>query len=259
MSDFANAARVFDDLAAAYPAHELAPMVSYLSGWSHFSRGEFDKARVPPFAAGPRRSPARESGRAEEPVPVRQEPPEPEEDRRGGARPPADRRRLSAHRVVAGRAVRLRQRARGLRPDAAGGGRVQEAGRTRSPTVPLREDASYRRAETFYLGGMLPEARAAFDDYRTRFPPREARRRGAVLGRKGGDVHGRRNGGGPPVGTPRCRLPRQLVPRHRPCSRPRRPTRGAAVPAGPRPVHAVHGRSTRTRRAPRARTSARSR
>ena len=28
----------------------------------------------------------------------------------------------------------------------------------------------YRRAETFYLRGMLPEARAAYDDYRTRFP-----------------------------------------------------------------------------------------
>ena len=38
------------------------------------------------------------------------------------------------------------------------------------PDSPLREDAMYRRAETFYLRGMLPEARAAFDDYRTRFP-----------------------------------------------------------------------------------------
>ena len=45
MSDFAHAARVFDDLASAYPSHELAPMVLYLSGWAHFSSGEFDTAR----------------------------------------------------------------------------------------------------------------------------------------------------------------------------------------------------------------------
>ncbi|MGA2381739.1 MAG: tetratricopeptide repeat protein [Spirochaetia bacterium] len=45
MSDFARAARVFDDLASAYPSHELAPMVLYLSGWAHFSSGEFDTAR----------------------------------------------------------------------------------------------------------------------------------------------------------------------------------------------------------------------
>ena len=51
MSDFANASRVFDDLGTTYPSHELAPMVSYLSGWSHFSSGEYDKAAAA-FAEG---------------------------------------------------------------------------------------------------------------------------------------------------------------------------------------------------------------
>ena len=85
MSDFANAARVFDDLAAAYPSHELTPMVSYLSGLVPFQQGRVRQGGsgvcqgIGPVRAG--------RPRAEEPVPVREEPSQPEEDSTRQRRP----------------------------------------------------------------------------------------------------------------------------------------------------------------------------
>jgi TolA-binding protein len=167
MSDFGNAALVFDDLAAAFPSHELAPMVFYLSGWSHFSRGEFDKAA----GAFARTSAMPDQGD----LAVKSQ-------------------YLYAKSLLNGRklddAMPALLRLAGANPptpwssdalfDYAGA--LSDSGQTRQaadaykklidtfPDSPLREDASYRRAESFYLRGMLAEARAAFDDYRTRFP-----------------------------------------------------------------------------------------
>jgi len=177
MSDYANAARVFDDLAVAFPGHELAPMVWYLAGWSHFSRGEFDQAAAAFSAvvtgAGPGAGAAAKPEQAElaqkslylyaksllnqkklgEAAPVLL--------KIAGASPP-----------TAWSSDALFDYASAL----ADSGQVRAAAEAFKrvadtfPDSPLREDASYRRAETFYLGGMLPEARSAFDDYRTRFP-----------------------------------------------------------------------------------------
>jgi len=167
MSDFARAARVFDDLASAYPSHELAPMVLYLSGWAHFSSGEFDTARgdfVRVFAMPSQGDLAQKSQylyaksllnlkKLDEAMPVLLQ--------IAGASPPTP---WSSDALF----------------DYAGA--LSDSGQARQaadaykklidtfPDSPLREDASYRRAEAFYLHGMLPEARAAFDDYRTRFP-----------------------------------------------------------------------------------------
>ena len=175
MSDYANAARVFDDLAAAYPDHELAPMVWYLAGWSHFSQGEFDKAAAA-FSAV-----ATSAGQ--------------------GAAAKPDQADLSQKSLYLyaksllnqkklGEAAPVLLKIAGASPPTAWSSdalfdyasALADSGQVRPaadafkrladtfPDSPLREDASYRRAETFFLGGMLPEARAAFDDYRTRFP-----------------------------------------------------------------------------------------
>ncbi|HUJ74314.1 MAG TPA: tetratricopeptide repeat protein, partial [bacterium] len=167
MSDYGNAAAVFDDLAAGWPDHELAPMALYLAGWSHFSLGEFDKAAAA-FSAATRAAGSSELGQKSlylyaksllnqkkfadaEPVLLRI----------AGASPP-----------TAWSADALFDYASAL----ADSGQVRPAAEAFKklvdtfPDSALREDAAYRRAETYYLGGMLPEARAAFDDYRTRYP-----------------------------------------------------------------------------------------
>jgi TolA-binding protein len=173
MSDFANAARVFDDLAAAYPSHELAPMVAYLSGWSHFSNGEFDKAtgafaRVAEMETAPQRPG--------------------EEDLAQRSRYLYAKSLLNLNKLEEAAPVLLRIAGTSpptpWSPDALFdyASALSDEGQARQaadaykklidtfPDSPLREDASYRRAETFYLHGMLAESRAAFDDYRTRFP-----------------------------------------------------------------------------------------
>jgi TolA-binding protein len=172
-SDFENAAQVFDDLAAAYPSHELAPMVSYLAGWAHFSRGEFDKAtgpfsRVPAILEStslPDQGDLAQKSlylyaksllnlkKLDQAAPVLL--------KIAGAAPPtpwsADA--LFDYASALADAGQVRQAADAFKKVSDG-----------FPTSPLREDASYRRAETFYLNGMLAEARSGFDDYRTRFP-----------------------------------------------------------------------------------------
>ena len=167
MSEFANAARVFDDLAAAYPTHELAPMVSYLAGWSHYSLGEYDKAAAD-FSAVMDRKDQGELA---------------EKSRYLYAKCLLGQRRFTEAApvllTIAGASPPT-----AWSPDAlfdyasalADSGQARQAADAFKrlvdtfPDSPLREDASYRRAETFYLAGMLSDARAAFDDYRTRFP-----------------------------------------------------------------------------------------
>jgi TolA-binding protein len=166
MSDFVSAARVFDDMAAAFPSHELAPMVSYLSGWSHFSMGEYDKA-ASAFAAASGKGQGELAQKSlylyAKSLLNQKRPGEagPVLLRIAGASPPTP-----------------------WSPDAQFdyASSLADAGQTRAaadaykklvdtfPDSAIREDAMYRRAETFSLRGMLPEARAAFDDYRTRFP-----------------------------------------------------------------------------------------
>ena len=167
VSDFAGAARVFDDLSTTFPTHELAPTVSYLSGWSHFSMGEYDKAAAafasvsgkPGLGQLAQKSlylyakSLLNQGKLVEAAPVLL--------RIAGSSPPTP-----------------------WSPDAQFdyASSLADAGQTRQaaeaykklvdtfPDSPLREDAMYRRGETFYLHGMLPEARAAFDEYRIRYP-----------------------------------------------------------------------------------------
>jgi len=167
MSDFARAARVFDDLASAYPSHELAPMVLYLSGWAHFSSGEFDTARgdfVRVFAMPSQGDLAQKSQylyaksllnlkKLDEAMPVLLQ--------IAGASPPTPWSSDALFDYA------------GALSDSGQARQAADAYKKLIDTFPdssLREDASYRRAEAFYLHGMLPEARAAFDDYRTRFP-----------------------------------------------------------------------------------------
>ena len=167
MSDFAHAARVFDDLASAYPSHELAPMVLYLSGWAHFSSGEFDTAtgdfaRVSSMPSQGDLAQKSQYLYAKSLLNLKKlDEAAPALLRIAGASPPTP---WSSDALF----------------DYAGA--LSDSGQARQaadaykklidtfPDSPLREDASYRRAEAFYLHGMLPEARAAFDDYRTRFP-----------------------------------------------------------------------------------------
>ncbi len=167
MSDFSNAARVFDDLQASYPNHELAPMVAYLAGWSHFSRGEYDKAAAA-FASvmdKPGQGDLAEKSRylyaksllnekkTTEAIPVLVG--------IANASPPT----AWAPDALFDYASALADSGQ-PRPAADAFKRLVDT----FPASPLSEDASYRRAETFYLNGMLADARAAFDDYRTRFP-----------------------------------------------------------------------------------------
>ncbi|MGD0727725.1 MAG: tetratricopeptide repeat protein [Spirochaetia bacterium] len=167
MGDFAGAARLFDEMSAAYPSHELAPMISYLSGWSHFSQGDFMKATAA-FARV-----AAMSGQADlaqksqylyaksllnqkkfdEAMPVLL--------RIAGASPPTQ---WSPDALFDYASALF---------DAGQAPKAADAYKRLLDTFsdsPLREDASYRRAEAFYLGGMWAEASAAFDDYRTHFP-----------------------------------------------------------------------------------------
>jgi TolA-binding protein len=167
MSEFANAAQVFDDLAAAYPSHELAPTVSYLAGWSHFSRGEYEKAASDfadvmgkpdqgELAAKSRYLYAKcllGEKRFNEAAPVLLS--------IAGASPPT----AWSPDALFDYASALADSGQ-ARPAADAFQRLVDT----FPDSPLREEASYRRAETFYLKGMLAEARAGFDDYRTRFP-----------------------------------------------------------------------------------------
>ncbi|HTZ52611.1 MAG TPA: tetratricopeptide repeat protein, partial [Spirochaetia bacterium] len=167
MSDYGNASKVFDDLAAGWPAHDLSSMALYLAGWSHFSLGEYDKAAAA-FSAVTKSAGASDLGQKSlylyakcllnqkklaDAAPVLL--------RIAGASPP-----------TAWSADALFDYASAL----ADSGQVRPAADAFKklvdtfPDSPLREDASYRRAETFYVGGMLPDARAAFDDYRTRYP-----------------------------------------------------------------------------------------
>jgi TolA-binding protein len=167
MSDFANAARVFDDLEAAYPGHELAPMVAYLAGWSHFSRGEFDKAAsaFSTVMSRPGQGDLAEKSRYLYAKSLLNQ-------KRNAEAAPVLLSIAGASPPTAWSADALFDYASALadsgqtRPAADAFKRLVDT----FPASPLREDAYYRRAETFYLGGMLAEARAAFDDYRTRFP-----------------------------------------------------------------------------------------
>ncbi len=167
MSDFARAAQVFDDLAAAFPSHELSPMIVYLAGWSHFSRGEYaQSAAAFSRAAG-----------------------------RGGQGEIAQKSLylyakslLNQKKLDEAAPVLLRiagaTPATPWSPDALFdyAGALSDAGQVTQaadayarlaatfPDSPLREEALYRRGETFFTHGKWPEARAALDEYRARYP-----------------------------------------------------------------------------------------
>jgi TolA-binding protein len=166
-SDFPHAAQVFDELAAAYPAHELSPMTWYLAGWSHFSAGEFDRA-----ASAFSRLASRTGG---------------DELSQKSAYLYAKSLLNSKKRVEALQALLGIVNASPASPWAPDAlfdyaGALSDAGQARQaadayrrladtfPDSPLREESFYRRGETLFTHSLFPEARAAFDDYRTRYP-----------------------------------------------------------------------------------------
>jgi pentatricopeptide repeat protein len=163
--DYAHAAGVFDELAAGFPDHELAPMTVYLAGWSHFSLAEFDKSATY-FSAG------------------------------AGGQDELSQKSLYLYaksllnmkkREDAAQVLLRISTATPPSPWAADAlfdyaGALSDLGKAQAaadayrsladkfPDSPLREEATYRRAETFFTHGMWALARTAFDDYRTRFP-----------------------------------------------------------------------------------------
>ena len=167
ISDFANASRVFDDLVAAYPSHDLTPMIIYLAGWTHFSAGEYQKAAgyfSTLSGSGSQGELAQKSmylyaksllnlKKTDEAVAVLL---------RIASSKPASPWASDALFDYAGALSDLGQ----ARQAADAYRRLSDT----FPDSPLREEAVYRRGETFFTHGMLPEARTAFDEYRARYP-----------------------------------------------------------------------------------------
>jgi FimV-like protein len=164
---FDKAAAVFDELATAFPGHELAPMVLYLAGWSHFSAGAYDRA------SGYFSTLAKGTG----PVELSQK----SLYLYAKSLLNAGRRREATEVLQAiVEASPVSPYADDALFDSAG--ILDEAGQARQaadaykrlvdgfPESPLREEASYRRAETSFMHGLFADARASFSDYRQKFP-----------------------------------------------------------------------------------------
>jgi TolA-binding protein len=165
-SDFVRAGQVFDELAASYPAHELAPMVVYLAGWSHFSAGEFERAAglFSRLAGSAQGELAQKSlylyaksllnlNKREEAAQVLL---------KIASATPASPWASDALFDYAGTLSDLGQ----TRQAAEAYSRLADS----FPDSPLREEAIYRRGETYFTHGMWMEARTAYDEYRTRYP-----------------------------------------------------------------------------------------
>ncbi len=164
---FDKAAAVFDELASGFPGHELAPMILYLAGWSHFSAGAYDRA------AGYFATLAKGTG----PVELSQK----SLYLYAKSLLSAGRRR-EATEVL--QAISEASPASPYADDALfdSAGILDEAGQAKQaaeaykrlvdgfPDSPLREEASYRRAETYFMHGFFADAKAAFSDYRQKFP-----------------------------------------------------------------------------------------
>jgi TolA-binding protein len=164
-TEFVKAGQLFDDLAVSYPSHELSPMIAYLAGWSHFSAGDYEKAAVyfSQLAAG------------------------------GGEQAQKSRYLYAKcllnlkKREQAAPALLAIANAVPASPWAADAlfdyaGVLSDMGQTRSaadayrrladsfPDSPLREEAVYRIGETWFSHQMWGQARAAYEDYRVRYP-----------------------------------------------------------------------------------------
>jgi TolA-binding protein len=166
-SDFNSAAQVFDELASAYPAHELSPMIVYLAGWSHFSAGEYDKA------ASSFSTLAGSAGQGElaqkslylyakSLVNLKKRDEAARVLLRIASSMPASPWAIDALFDYAGVLSDMNQ----TRQAADAYRKLADS----YPDSPLREEAVYRRAETFFSHQMWADARTAFDDYRARFP-----------------------------------------------------------------------------------------
>ena len=164
---FDKAAAVFDELSAGFPGHELSPMILYLAGWSHFSAGSYERAAGYFSSLAKAQGPVElaqkslylyaksllNAGRRREATEVLQaiaesSPPSPYSDDA-----------LFDSAGILDETGQARQ--------AADAYRRLVDGFTDSP---LREEAAYRRAETYSMHGLFAEAKAAFSDYRQKFP-----------------------------------------------------------------------------------------
>jgi TolA-binding protein len=164
-TEFVKAAKLFDDLAVSYPAHELSPMIAYLAGWSHFSAGSWEKAAVyfSQLSAG------------------------------GGEQAQKSRYLYAKclmnmkKREQAAPALLAIASAVPASPWAADAlfdyaGVLSDMGQARGaaeayrrladsyPDSPLREEAMYRIGETWFSRQSWAPARAAWDEYRARYP-----------------------------------------------------------------------------------------
>jgi TolA-binding protein len=167
LSDFGSAASVFDGLAAAYPGHELSPMVVYLAGWTHFSRGEYAQAAAW-FEAAARGEKGSELARKSRYLYAKS----------------LLNQKMRDEALTVLLAITAESPPSPWAADALFdyAGALSEKGQTRQaaeaylslterfPDSPLREEAVYRRAETYFTHGEWSNARAAFDEYRTGYP-----------------------------------------------------------------------------------------
>jgi TolA-binding protein len=163
---FDRAAKTLDDLAAAYPGHELSPKILFLAGWSRFNLGEYDRAAETYTRAarvGTAEIAAKSLYLSAKSLFNAKKLPE----------------ALSAFQAIL-RATPASQYADSAMFDSAGvlaeQGQTAKAAETylsltsMFPGSSLAEDAMYKRAETYFEGGMLASAKTAFADYRNRFP-----------------------------------------------------------------------------------------
>jgi TolA-binding protein len=163
---FDRAAKTLDELAAAYPGHELSSKILFLAGWSRFNLAEYDRAADTYSRAariGPADIAAKSLYLAAKSL--------------FNAKKLAEA--LSAFQGIL-RASPPSPYADSAMFDAAGvlaeQGQTAKAAETylsltsTFPGSALAEDAMYRRAETYFDGGMFANAKTAFADYRTRFP-----------------------------------------------------------------------------------------
>jgi TolA-binding protein len=166
-TEFVKAGQVFDDLAAAYPTHELSPMVAYLAGWSHFSAAEYEKAAIyfSQISAGGGAGDLAQKSRylyAKSLLNMKKTNEAAPALLRIATAVPASPWAADALFDYAGVLSDTGQ----ARPAADAYRRLADS----FPDSPLREEAVYRIGETWFSHQGWGQARAAYEDYRVRYP-----------------------------------------------------------------------------------------
>jgi TolA-binding protein len=167
LGEFASAAAVFEDFVISFPQHELVSMVRYLAGWSRFSAGDFEKA-AGFFSQLSTKGDTSELA---------------QKSRYLYAKSLLNSKKSDAASAVFAE-IAFQTPASAWAADALFdyAGALADMGQVRQaadayrrlvdsfPDSPLREEASYRRADVFFAREMWAESRSAFDEYRSRYP-----------------------------------------------------------------------------------------